>query len=481
MSDEALKNNTNTAPIKLRHEGYAANLEILLAMLPVAVMALFMYGVRILVMLAVAFVTAIICDRLVAVMRRQKYDGTELSSLVIAALITFLMPAAIDYYVIVVAVSAAVLVGKHLFGGYGAYPFNPAALGYAVAVVCWPDEIFKYTTPFNHVSVLNASKTAVYTSSAASSLHLGGLPSISFKNMIIGNIAGGVGTTAALVLISCFVFLLIRKRVSIITPAAFVAACAFIAFVFPRVQASRIEVMKYELLSGTLIYGAVFLLSDMTTMPKNKISRLVYGIVLGVVTMMFRYYGTYESGICFAILFVNSISGYLDRIVSKLSGKYIVYKQNKKLNADAKPEKANTESEENKTAEKGETDKKETEPTAEKTADKSAEETDKKKDEKENGQEKTQPENIKEEAQPEKKGDNAVEKNKPAKKSAQGKSRGGASKKSAQTAAEKRTDTPKNKGGATKQGSAEKKTGAAKQKKSNSKPNGEKNAAGNKK
>lgn len=333
MSEEAVKNNMIS-----RHEGYQANLEVLLAMLPLAVMSVFMYGVRTLVMLAVAFVTAIVCDRLAAIARHQKYDATEISSLVIAGMITFLMPAAVDYYIIMVAVSAGVLIGKHLFGGYDSYPFNPAALGYAIAVVSWPDKIFQYTTPFVHVNVFNAAKTASYTSSAASAMHLGGLPSISLKNMLIGNIAGGIGTTAALVLLSCYVFLIIRKRASIITPVVFTAVCAFTAFVFPRVQASRVEVVKYELLSGTLIYGAVFLLSDKTTLPKNKISKLVYGVVLGIVTLLFRYYGTYESGICFAILFVNSISGYLDRVVSKLSGKYIVYKQNKKLNISQKNE-----------------------------------------------------------------------------------------------------------------------------------------------
>lgn len=93
-----------------------------------------------------------------------------------------------------------------------------------------------------------------------------------------------------------------------------------ISFCFPRVStAARVDLLKYELLSGALIYTAVFLLCESATAPKNRLARAVYGVLTGFLTMMFRYYGSYELGVCFALLLSNAFSGYLDRVCSKIT------------------------------------------------------------------------------------------------------------------------------------------------------------------
>ena len=76
----------------------------------------------------------------------------------------------------------------------------------------------------------------------------------------------------------------------------------------------RYQSVKYELLTGALLYASVFLINERVTRPKNRRAHLVYGILLGVMTMTFRYVGTYDTGVCFAILCVNALSGYLDRL-----------------------------------------------------------------------------------------------------------------------------------------------------------------------
>ena len=96
--------------------------------------------------------------------------------------------------------------------------------------------------------------------------------------------------------------------------------CAVISVCFPRVStASRLDLLKYEMLSGAIIYAAVFLLCDPVTAPKNRLARIAYGILTGFLTMMFRYYGSYELGVCFALLLANAFSGYLDRLCSRIT------------------------------------------------------------------------------------------------------------------------------------------------------------------
>ncbi|MDO5601689.1 MAG: RnfABCDGE type electron transport complex subunit D [Oscillospiraceae bacterium] len=302
------------------HEAYGAHRDILLAALSLLIISCYMYGLRPLFLVCTALLTAVISDFLAAKLRGLPYNSTENSSLCTAVILTLMMPATVSYYVVIVAVLMAVLVGKHLFGGYGAYPFNPAAVGYVVALVGWPAQLTQYPTPFTSIPLWDTAGV-IYSTSPMATMKLDGLPNITPMNLALGNYAGGMGATAVLVVFSCFLLLLLRRRISFIAPVTFLFTCAAIAFCFPRVAgADRLDVVKYELLSSTLIYAAVFLLSDLSTLPKKRSSRIVFGLVLGALTMAFRYYGAYELGVCFALIVVNAVSGYLDRMTARAVG-----------------------------------------------------------------------------------------------------------------------------------------------------------------
>ena len=106
---------------------------------PVLCMACFLYGVRPLLLCGIAVLTGNLCDRLVSLLRRRVYQGSDFSNESFALVIALLMPVTVDIYVLIAAVLAGVLIGKEIFGGYGSYPFNPAAVGYVVAAVSWPE------------------------------------------------------------------------------------------------------------------------------------------------------------------------------------------------------------------------------------------------------------------------------------------------------------------------------------------------------
>ncbi|MEG0896334.1 MAG: RnfABCDGE type electron transport complex subunit D [Ruthenibacterium sp.] len=310
-----------------KHAAHEMNSDYIWMILPLLAMSLYFYGWRPLVVCAAAMLTANLCDRLVALLRNLPYDKSENSSMAIALLLVMLFPASVPYQIVVISVMVAVLVGKAAFGGYGTYPFNPSALGFAVAAVSWPEAIFRYPVPFSPLPVF-ANPTEGLVESITHTLRVGGMPNVSLFNLILGNYAGAMGATAALVLVACAMYLWMRKRITLFAPLGFLATCVAIAFFFPRLGGVglawpwlhlrlRMTAVMYELLSGALLYAAVFLVSEPVTTPKNEKSRFIYGILLGFATMMFRYYGSYEIGVCFAILGVNAVSGYLDRIVSK--------------------------------------------------------------------------------------------------------------------------------------------------------------------
>lgn len=303
-----------------------ANRDVVFMIFPLLAVSCYLYGARPAVVCLVAAVTAAICDHLAALLRGRAYDRTENSSLPAVLVLMMMLPASVSYYVVVISSAVVVLIAKAAFGGYGRYPFNPTAVGYAVAAVSWPQQVFLYPTPFTSMSVLSTQK-ATLVESAAHALRAGGTPNVRAWGLVLGNYAGPMGTTAVLVVIACATYLWMRRDIDIPIPAGFLLACAAVAFFYPRINDLgfappweylyiRYQSVKYELLTGALPFASVFLINEAVTRPKNRRAHFVYGLLAGFMTMMFRYFGTYDTGVCFAVLGVNALSGYLDRLAT---------------------------------------------------------------------------------------------------------------------------------------------------------------------
>ena len=310
-----------------RPSAYEANRDIVFMILPLLALSAFFYGMRPILLCIVAAFTAMLCDHLVSWLRSHSHDRRENSSIPAALVLVMLMPATVHYYVVVVSVVVATMLGKHAFGGYGHYPFNPSALGYAVAAVSWPDEVFLYPTPFSEIGLLEPGNVTLLES-AAHTLRAGGVPNTDLFDLILGNYAGPIGTTSVLVIIACAMYLWMRRGITLSVPFGFLLACASVAFFYPRVGTlgleppwlyldTRLLSLQYELLCGALIFAAVFLINEPVTRPKNTRAHFAYGMLLGFMTMMFRYFGSYDTGVCFAVLAVNALAPSLDRLFSR--------------------------------------------------------------------------------------------------------------------------------------------------------------------
>ena len=296
--------------------------------IPLLCMACFLYGLRPLLLCGAALLTGNLCDRLVSLLRRRVYRAGDFSNESFALIIALLMPATVDWYVVIMAVLAGVLIGKEVFGGYGSYPFNPAAVGYAVAAVSWPEQVVRYPQPYTPLPLWNASAVPV-SSTIEDTLRSGGILNLNSLAIALGEFAAPMGTGAALVILACGLFLWTQKDAHMSASVSFLLTCALIAFLFPR-QAGladsavlanvlpRLRCVRDELLTGAILFSAVFLLNEPYTCVHHRMGRILYGVLVGVVSMGFRYYGVYETGVCFALLAVNSVSAWIDRTEAKL-------------------------------------------------------------------------------------------------------------------------------------------------------------------
>ena len=200
---------------------------------PVLCMACFLYGVRPLLLCGIAVLTGNLCDRLVSLLRRRVYQGSDFSNESFALVIALLMPVTVDIYVLIAAVLAGVLIGKEIFGGYGSYPFNPAAVGYVVAAVSWPEQVFRYPQPYTNIPLWDASMVPV-SSAIEDTLRSGGMLNIGSLALGLGEYAAPMGTGAALVILACGLFLWTQKDAHMSASISFLVTCAVIAFFFPR-------------------------------------------------------------------------------------------------------------------------------------------------------------------------------------------------------------------------------------------------------
>ena len=264
---------------------------------PPLCMACYLYGLRPLLLCGIAMLTGNLCDRLVSLLRHRVYQNSDLSNESFGLVIALLMPVTVDIYVLVAAVS-------------------------------WPEQVFRYPQPYTAIPLWDASSVPV-SSAIEDTLSSGGMLNYSSIALSLGEYAAPMGTGAALVLLACGLFLWSQKDAHMTASVSFLATCALIAFFFPR-QAGlaesdvlvnalpRLQCVRDELLTGAVLFSAVFLINEPYTCAHHRMGRILYGVLVGVVSMGFRYYGVYETGVCFAVLAVNSISAWIDRTEMRL-------------------------------------------------------------------------------------------------------------------------------------------------------------------
>ncbi len=311
-------------PATSKSVNYKYYTDVLLCSIPLLGLSLWYYGPRPAALMAVALVVSFLGDCLFTPLHGANYRVREPSSACFAAQIVLLMPASVPYYVVIVAVLAAILV-KEAFGGEGHYPFHPAAVGVVVAGLSWPEHVFRYPTPGTSLPIWGNDMPRLVPGMNVT-LFAGGLPTATTTNLLIGNVEGPLGTSAAIVVAACGVYMLLRGHLRLSTFLPYLIVCTGLPWLFPHLNElprfslpwtyinQRLYLEKYILLAGSTLYGGLFLASEPVTQPNQMPSRLVYGLVLGVATFAFRRSSAYETGVCFAMLIAGAFPEWLDRI-----------------------------------------------------------------------------------------------------------------------------------------------------------------------
>ena len=202
---------------------------------------------------------------------------------------------------------------KFPFGGTGNNLFNPAAAGLAFVSLCFGDQLASYPLPLEKLPI-KVDETVKLVQGAASMLRMDAVPTISTEQLALGNYAGPMGTTNIIVIGACLVYLLVRRNVKWYVPLTYLATISLFAAQNHHGDLTALESVVLELVAGSFMFVAVYMLTEPVTLPKRNIARIMYAITAGVLTMLFRYYGAVLYCAAFALLLTNAFSPLFDRL-----------------------------------------------------------------------------------------------------------------------------------------------------------------------
>ena len=163
------------------------------------------------------------------------------------------------------------------------------------------------------------------TSSATplSFLKEGRLPDVSMTDAALGMVGGCIGEVSALALLVGGVWLLYRRVISLRIPVAFIGTVAVLTLIFPKGDGGAFTWMAYELLSGGLMLGAIFMATDYASSPVTPRGQIIYGVGCGVLTVLIRYFGSYPEGVSYAILIMNCCVFLIEKISQPVKFGYV--------------------------------------------------------------------------------------------------------------------------------------------------------------
>ena len=301
-----MKLTVNSSPhIKGKFTTSRLMLDVVIALLPALIVGAVILGARALLVAALSVLTAVAVESLYGLIVK-KNTVFDCSSIVTGLLFAMTLPVSIPLWIAVLGSAFAILAVKLLCGGLGQNVFNPALLARAFVMLLFPLALTSY------------ADSAVGMVSGATPLHqmvMPALPKESILDMFLGNCPGSIGEISALALLIGGAYLVIRKVISVRIPLLYIGTVAILTLIFYKTD-NGFSWMLYQLFSGGLMLGAIFMATDYTTSPVTKKGQYIYGIGCGVLTVIFRYFGLFPEGITYAILLMNLCVWTIDRFTA---------------------------------------------------------------------------------------------------------------------------------------------------------------------
>lgn len=287
---------------------------VIIALMPAFIVSVIYYGIGALIITVTAMLSCAIFEYLIQrFILKKQLSLTDGSALVTGMLLAFCLPANLPVWLVVLGSLIAIGIGKMSFGGLGNNPFNPALVGRVVLFVSFPVKMTSYPDPlqkwFNYTdAVTGATPLSIVKEGIRNQ---DSIPDImarvpDYLDLFLGKIGGSSGEVAAIALLLGLIYMLARKIITIHIPLSIILTVTVFTGILWILDPVKYADPLFHLLSGGLLLGAIFMATDYVTSPMNPNGMWIYGIGIGIITVLIRVFGAYPEGVQFAILTMNA-------------------------------------------------------------------------------------------------------------------------------------------------------------------------------
>ena len=281
--------------------------DVLIALAPAEILSVLVYGWSELLVLAVGITSCVLLEWAITkwMLRKPSTIG-DLSAAVTGLLLVMNVPSSTPWWIVVIGSIVAIGIAKMSFGGIGQNIFNPAITARVFLLVSFPRQLTDWSVSqgFIHATdaISGATLLGVYGEGGMEALTAIGYPE---NHKMFMDIGGSAGEISAALLLLGFIYLLIRKVVKPWIPLSIIGTVFVVSTIFYFVNPEVYTGPVFNLLTGGVLLGAFFMATDYVTSPMSTLGGVIYGIGIGVILMMIRYFGSYPEGVSFAILIMN--------------------------------------------------------------------------------------------------------------------------------------------------------------------------------
>jgi len=299
---------------------------VVFALLPVCIFAVYAFGMSSLLVLATATLSCVATEHVMCRVTGQPSTVGDWSITITGLLYGLTLPPDLPLWMVVVGGVFGVAVGKFLFGGLGSNAFNPALVGRAFLQAAFPQAMTHWALPFDadRYSTLPSSTLtwpfaepvydAVTTATPLAQMKFDRLQANS-GDLLLGLTSGSAGETCALLILLGGIYLIARRMMNWRIPASIFATVALITWVFNSLDPTRYPDPAFMLFAGGLMLGAMFMATDMVASPITNAGCWVYGLLIGILVVVIRFWGGMPEGVMYAILLGNAVSPHIDRMI----------------------------------------------------------------------------------------------------------------------------------------------------------------------
>lgn len=283
-------------------------LDVIIALLPAAIASVVIFGAKALMLIGICIASCVLLEYISRkIMKRDTTIG-DLSAVVTGLLLALNLPVDIHPLIAMFGCLVAIVVVKQMFGGIGMNFVNPALAARIVLLVSFPSAMMRWVPAFWYQNGVDATTAATPLVAEKGTF--------SYIDLLLGNCGGSIGEVCAAALLLGGVYLIIRKVISPIIPCVYLATAALMSLAIG-------EDPLYQLLSGGLMLGAIFMATDYTTSPVTKWGKVVFAVGCGVLTMLLRAFSNMPEGVSFSILLMNILVPHIERLTAPRTMGYV--------------------------------------------------------------------------------------------------------------------------------------------------------------